>query len=121
MLPRGHVFAYVEGTKIPNFFSTPDIANEYSLKNAAEIHDNALRWIFATFETEESALRRSLLSRLHIQKGQKILVTGVGAGNDLPYLVSSREKLELFTRRTFRSVCYWLVLSDTVLGLAIRQ
>ena len=84
---NGHLFPFAPGTDVPVFASEPEGANEYSLTNAAEIHDNALRWVFATFESDEVGLRERLIARLSLKKGDKVLVTGAGAGNDLPYLV----------------------------------
>lgn len=91
--PNGHVFPYIQGTKVPVFASESDDANEYASKNAAQMHDNALRWLFETFGTDEPSLRKSLVSRLQLSKGKTILVTGAGAGNDLPYLAQSLEGL----------------------------
>lgn len=82
----GHFFPYIQGTKVPVFACESSDANEYALEDAANIHDNALRWVFDTFETSECSLRESLVSRLHLTKGDTVLVTGAGAGNDLPYL-----------------------------------
>lgn len=53
------------------------------------MHDNALRWVFNTFQTEEKDLRERLISRIGLRKGQRVLITGAGTGNDLPYLVSA--------------------------------
>ena len=87
LCPNGHFFPFAPGTDVPVFASEPEGANEYSLKNAAEVHDNALRWVFSTFETDEASLRERLIARLGLEKGARVLVTGAGAGNDLPYLV----------------------------------
>lgn len=84
----GHSYAYAPGTKIPVFAESQSDSNEYSIENAAEIHDNSLRWLFKTFGTDEDTLRGNLVSRLRLRKGQSLLVTGAGAGNDLPYLAS---------------------------------
>jgi ubiquinone/menaquinone biosynthesis C-methylase UbiE len=89
--PNGHVFQYIQGTKVPVFASEPVDANEYAFEDAALKHDNALRWVFDTFGTDEPSLRKSLVSRLQLSKGMTILVTGAGAGNDLPYLAQSME------------------------------
>lgn len=89
--PHGHVYPYIQGTKVPVFACEPEEANEYARKNAAQIHDNALRWVFDTFGTDEPSLRKSLVSRLHLSKGMTILITGAGAGNDLPYLAQAME------------------------------
>jgi SAM-dependent methyltransferase len=77
--------------RVPIFASEAEDTNEYALEGAANIHDNALRWVFDTFGTDEPSLRKSLVSRLHLSKGKTILVTGAGAGNDLPYLAQSLE------------------------------
>jgi len=83
---NGHLIPFAPGTRVPIFASELADANEYAIHNAAEVHDNALRWVFATFGTDEVSLRRQLVARLQLAKGQKVLVTGSGAGNDLPYL-----------------------------------
>ncbi|WP_083745249.1 class I SAM-dependent methyltransferase [Variovorax sp. KK3] len=85
--PNGHQFPFEPGTDVPVFASEPEGANEYAQANAAEVHDNALRWVFATFHADEQGLRERLVARIGLKKGQRILVTGAGAGNDLPYLV----------------------------------
>lgn len=85
--PNGHHFAFSPGTDVPVFASETEGANEYSQENAAEFHDNALRWVFATFQTDEEGLRERLVARIGLKKGDRVLVTGAGAGNDLPYLV----------------------------------
>jgi SAM-dependent methyltransferase len=89
--PNGHVFPYSPGTKVPVFASEPAGTSEYTGENAATIHDNALRWVLDTFGIDEPSLRKRLISRLHLCKGQKLIVTGAGAGNDLPYLAQSLE------------------------------
>jgi len=85
--PNGHRFAFAPGTDVPVFASEPEGANEYAQANAAEVHDNALRWVFATFQTDEQRLRERLVARIGLRRGDRVLVTGAGAGNDLPYLV----------------------------------
>lgn len=85
--PNGHLFAFVPGTDVPVFASEPEGANEYSQDNAAEVHDNALRWVFNTFQSDEEGLRERLIGRIGLKQGERVLVTGAGAGNDLPYLV----------------------------------
>lgn len=97
--PHGHFFPYAPGTRIPIFASEPEGVNEYSQKNAAEIHDNALRWVFSTFAADEAALRERLIARLSLKPGMRVLVTGAGAGNDLPDLVRNIDsKGEIFAQ-----------------------
>lgn len=87
--PNGHHFPFLPGTDIPVFAREAAGVNEYALENAAEVHDNALRWVFATFRADEDGLRRRLIARLRLSEGQRVLVTGAGAGNDLPYLAKA--------------------------------
>ena len=83
---NNHSFSFVDNTEIPVFEKDDENANEYTINEAAEIHDNSLKWLFETFNSDESTLRNNLISKLNLAKGQKILITGVGAGNDLPYI-----------------------------------
>jgi SAM-dependent methyltransferase len=87
--PNGHIFPYITETKVPLFACETENANDYALKDAAKIHDNSLRWVFDTFGTDEACLRKSLISRLHLSKGETILVTGAGTGNDLSFIAES--------------------------------
>jgi len=89
--PNGHLYPFAPGTNVPVFTRKPADANEYTRENASTLHDNALRWVFATFNTDEASLRESLVSRLQLTKGDRVLVTGAGAGNDLPFLAQGLE------------------------------
>jgi SAM-dependent methyltransferase len=85
--PNGHCFAFAPGTDVPLFACSSEGANEYSIKHAAEVHDNSLSWLFATFRIDEKELRERLIERVGLKCGDRVLVTGAGAGNDLPVLV----------------------------------
>lgn len=87
--PNGHSFAFAPGTDVPIFAKEIENANEYTRQDAAAVHDNSLRWVFETFGSDEATLRNSLVARLQLAQGHKVLVTGAGAGNDLPFLVQS--------------------------------
>lgn len=87
----GHAFPHAPGTRIPVFAEAPTGSSEYSIVDAAAFHDNALRWLFATFGTDEATLRERLIARLGLKPGQSVLVTGAGAGNDLPYIAGRLE------------------------------
>lgn len=88
---NGHLHPCVKKNNqiIPVFVSDTGNAAEYEIDNAAEIHDNALRWVFTTFGTNEDAVRKDLAQRLSPQANTKILITGAGACNDLPYIVEA--------------------------------
>lgn len=84
---NGHTFAYAPGTEVPVFACEPENTSDYSYEDAARVHDNALRWVFETFSEDEYSLRKNLISRLRLSKGNTVLITGAGAGNDLPFLI----------------------------------
>lgn len=88
---NGHFFNVIPGTDIPVFACEAENSNDYSLKDAAIIHDNSFNWVYKTFGTDELTLRKNLVSRLNLAKGQTILVTGVGSGHDLPFVAQRLE------------------------------
>lgn len=85
----GHFFPFSPDSNVPIFASEPEGSNEYSQTNAAEVNDNALRWVFSTFQDDEASLRQRLIDRLGLKAGNRVLVTGAGAGNDLPYVAKA--------------------------------
>lgn len=87
--PSGSFIPFADGTNIPIFYSQEEDSNEYTTQLAAEIHDNALAWLFATFRVSEESLRSALIRRLDLRSGSRVLVTGAGAGNDIPFILKS--------------------------------
>lgn len=82
-------FPFAPNTTTPIFASQRENSNEYTIQDAAQIHDNALQWLFSTFRTTEEALRSSLVRRLDLRPGSCVLITGAGAGNDIPYIMNA--------------------------------
>ena len=78
---------YDKSTNIPVFISQETNLNEFSIKNAAEIHDNALNWLFETHYVNEDSLRKNLIDRLDLKEGNTVLMTATGAGNDIKYIL----------------------------------
>lgn len=79
-------FDFDEETNIVFFEKQEKNKNEYSIEKAAEVHDNALSWLLEAHNTTEDKFRQDILDVLRLEYGQKCLITGVGAGNDLPYI-----------------------------------
>ena len=55
----------------------------YDASDSAAIYRKFLDWLYATFSEDESQFRQSLIARLHLKKGQRVLVTGCGLGDDV--------------------------------------
>jgi len=74
--------------------------NEFSIANAAPIHDNAMQWLHDVHGTSEDDFRKKLIKVLGYSKidAPKILVTSAGAGNDLPYLINAFPSCELYVQ-----------------------
>lgn len=105
---NGCFIPFAVGTKTPVFCRQQEEINEYSLPNAAEVHDNALRWLFSTFQVEEDDVRRRLVRRLCLEPGSRVLITGAGAGNDIPYFVEALDgKGELYAQDIAKEMLLW--------------
>lgn len=82
----GHEYSYAPGTDVPVFARKVIPEPEYARTDAAQVHDNVLKWMFATFRTGEKGFRERLVAELQLSAGKRVLVTGAGAGDDLPYI-----------------------------------
>jgi SAM-dependent methyltransferase len=61
----------------------------YNTRQAAEVYRNFLNWLFATFEVDEASFRQSLVSKLHLKPGDRLLITGCGLGDDVIPVVNT--------------------------------
>jgi ubiquinone/menaquinone biosynthesis C-methylase UbiE len=92
----GHIYAYVEGdgeAPIHDFRQALDPQNStnasvenYVGNEAVENYKNFLNWLFETFDASEQDTRKSMLAKLELSPGDKVLITGCGLGSDLPSL-----------------------------------
>ena len=55
----------------------------YKKDDAESIYENFLSWLFETFKEDESSFRNSLIEKLKLKKGDRVLVTGCGLGDDI--------------------------------------
>jgi ubiquinone/menaquinone biosynthesis C-methylase UbiE len=75
---------------IPNFLAEED-HNEavkksldiYDHDTSIEIYENFLDWLFQTFNQDEMSFRKSLIEKLKLPEGGKVLITGCGLGDDV--------------------------------------
>ncbi|MGS2716912.1 class I SAM-dependent methyltransferase [Eionea flava] len=97
----GHTFEMLQigGVLAPVFDCEKEEGNDYAAAEAAKMNENATNWVLNTFNSTEVDLRKNLISRLHLKPGQKVLITGTGAGADLPFLVKNLgEEGEIFAQ-----------------------
>jgi SAM-dependent methyltransferase len=64
-------------------------AGMYDASDSAAIYRNFLDWLYTTFDENEAQFRQSLIERLHLKKGQRVLVTGCGLGDDVLALLDA--------------------------------
>ncbi len=97
--PDGTLIPYLPNSlgqrPIPNFRNVQPLGPSeqralqiYDERISTEYYRNELDWLLASFETDETALRRSLTARLQLAEGARVLVTGCGLGGDLPAIRS---------------------------------
>lgn len=91
----GALFPYLPlpgaGPRVANFLEVQESGGPskeplqmYEADDSAEVYRNFLDWLFATFAEDEEAVRRSLVAKLRLQAGGRVLITGCGLGEDLP-------------------------------------
>jgi SAM-dependent methyltransferase len=80
---NGHIFEISHKGSFIKFCASNENSSDYSVSEAAEIHDRSLEWLLAVHNVAEQDLRQDLIAPLNLKPGMKVLVTGVGTGNDL--------------------------------------
>lgn len=99
---------FAPGTSTPVFeYQAPEV-DEYNIANAAQIHDNALSWLFRTFKTTELDLRTNIVRRLNLRPGHRVLITAAGAGNDIPFITDALgESGEVYAQDYSKEMLLW--------------
>lgn len=59
----------------------------YKKDDAELVYENFLTWLFETFNEDEATFRNSLIEKLNLKEGSKVLVTGCGLGDDIVYMM----------------------------------
>lgn len=90
---KGNSYPFIEVNnelKIPNFLKTQkqtkavrQALTMYDQKTSTDIYRNFLDWLFKTFEENETTFRNNLVAKLNLQKGNKVLITACGLGDDI--------------------------------------
>lgn len=55
----------------------------YTKGDAESVYENFMSWLFKTFRQDEILFRNSLVEKLNLKEGDRVLVTGCGLGNDI--------------------------------------
>lgn len=89
----GVFYPFVKGSNsvnIPNFLAAYEQGEAakkslamYDQKASAEIYRNFLDWLFQTFNESESSFRATLIGKLNLRRGNRVLITGCGLGDDI--------------------------------------
>ena len=67
----------------------------YEISQANKFYNNYLDWLFKTFKTSEKKFRKKLFQNIKFKYNQKILITSVGNGGDLNFVLNNFKKLNL--------------------------
>ena len=95
---ENHLFDIININKnifIINFVNNRKYNNQYMQEKASLIYRNSLKWLFKTFKTNQKEFRKKLLENINFKKNQKILITGVGNGDDVIAINKIYKKLNL--------------------------
>jgi ubiquinone/menaquinone biosynthesis C-methylase UbiE len=84
-----NIIAFVNSDQV-----TSKITN-YESKKADIYYNNFLNWLFKTFNTNEIDFRKNLFKDINFKKNQRVLITGVGNGGDLKFILQNYKKLNL--------------------------
>ena len=55
----------------------------YKKDDAESAYENFLSWLYTTFQQDENSFRNSLVDKLNLKPGDRVLVTGCGLGDDV--------------------------------------
>jgi SAM-dependent methyltransferase len=83
---NGHRYPVANDSSLVRFAATLNAPSDYAVERAAEVHDRALEWLLNAHHVSERQFRLDVLSPLKLSPGMRVLVTGVGAGNDLNFI-----------------------------------
>jgi ubiquinone/menaquinone biosynthesis C-methylase UbiE len=82
---------------------------KYEIDNANLIYINFLKWLFKTFKTNEKKFREKIFQDIELKKKQKILITGIGTGSDLEFIL---KKFKTYNLKIFaQDLSYYLLES----------
>lgn len=68
---------------------------DYEIKQANIFYKNFLNWLFKTFKTNEKDFRKKLFQNIKFLKNQNVLITGVGNGDDINFILNNFKNINL--------------------------
>ena len=79
--PKGNVVSFASAENEPENNHQNELM--YSMDDSIEKYKNFLNWLLQTFKTDAVSFRESLIERLLLKPGYKVLITGCGLGDDV--------------------------------------
>lgn len=87
---RRYPVLQLHGQSVPVFVGAAgEGEGMYDASHAPDVYRNFLNWMYATFDEDETRFRQSLVARLHLKKGHRVLITGCGLGDDVEPIVDA--------------------------------
>ncbi|OEU70992.1 MAG: hypothetical protein BA863_18845 [Desulfovibrio sp. S3730MH75] len=82
---EGRIFPIIDG--IPIFFSSDDLSDDEltaksEYNNIATFYDNAINWLFDSFQEDEVVVRNKMVDLLEIDRNSRVLEVGCGTARD---------------------------------------
>ena len=103
-----------------------EVKRNESLYDASSLnvrYRNFLNWLFLTFNEDESEFRKNLFLNLGVVPGMRVLITGIGNGDDLYCLLQMfpGRQLEIYAQDISMSMCEFTISQLKSLGLSIKE
>jgi ubiquinone/menaquinone biosynthesis C-methylase UbiE len=82
-----------------------------------------LNWLFATFRTDEQEFRANIFSELKFESGMRVLITGIGNGDDLYSLlrIFPSDQIEIYAQDISLTMCEFTIEQLKKSGLNIKE
>ena len=103
-----------------------EVRRNESLYDASSLnirYRNFLNWLFLTFNTDESEFRKKLFFDLDLTPGMRVLITGIGNGDDLYSLLQMfpGKQLEIYAQDISFPMCEFTISQLKTMGSSIKE
>ena len=103
-----------------------EIQRNKSLYDASSLnvrYRNFLNWLFLTFNTDEREFRKNLFNDLGVIPGMRLLITGIGNGDDLYSLLQMfpGRQLDIYAQDISMPMCEFTISQLKKMGSSIKE